>query len=221
MNMNTLRALVVFALALTAVCVTANAEPEKDPPGKDSGFVPLFDGKSMKGWVGNVGGYEAKDGVLTCLPGKGKGGKIFTEKEYDNFIIRFEFKLTPGANNGLALRCPLEGKPASKGFESQILDNSSKRYLNKKPFQYHGSLYKRVAARRGFLKPVGEWNRQEVILDGNRIKITLNGEVILEDKDLSRFKRPGKGHIGFLGHGSKVQFRKIELKELKAAAPTK
>ena len=220
MNMNTLRGLVVFALALTAVCVTANAEPEKDPPGKDSGFVPLFDGKSMKGWVGNVGGYEAKDGVLTCLSGKGKGGKIFTEKEYDNFIIRFEFKLTPGANNGLALRCPLEGKPASKGFESQILDNSSKRYLNKKPFQYHGSLYKCLAARRGFLKPVGEWNRQEVILDGNRIKITLNGEVILEDKDLSRFKRPGKGHIGFLGHGSKVQFRKIELKELKAAAST-
>ena len=221
MNMNISRVLAVFALALTVVCVTADAEPEKDPPGKDSGFVPLFDGKSMKGWVGNVGGYEAKDGVLTCLSGKGKGGKVFTEKEYGNFIIRFEFKLTPGANNGLALRCPLEGRPASKGFESQILDNSSKRYLNKKPFQYHGSLYKCLAARRGFLKPVGEWNRQEVILDGNWIKITLNGEVILEDKDLSRFKRPGKGHIGFLGHGSKVQFRKIELKELKAAASTK
>ena len=218
MNMNTLRVLVVFALFLTVAGLTAYAEPEKDPPCKDSGFVPLFDGKSMKGWVGNVGGYEAKDGVLTCLSGKGKGGKIFTEKEYGNFIIRFEFKLTPGANNGLALRCPLEGRPASKGFESQILDNSSKRYLNKKPFQYHGSLYKCLAARRGFLKPVGEWNRQEVILDGNWIKITLNGEVILEDKDLSRFKRPGRGHIGFLGHGSKVQFRKIELKELKAGA---
>ena len=147
MNMNVSRVLVVFALALTAICVTADAEPEKDPPGKDSGFVPLFDGKSMKGWVGNVGGYEAKDGVLTCLSGKGEGGKIFTEKEYGNFIIRFEFKLTPGANNGLALRCPLEGRPASKGFESQILDNSSKRYLNKKPFQYHGSLYKCLAAR--------------------------------------------------------------------------
>ena len=135
MNMNISRVLAVFALALTVVCVTADAEPEKDPPGKDSGFVPLFDGKSMKGWVGNVGGYEAKDGVLTCLSGKGKGGKVFTENEYGNFIIRFEFKLTPGANNGLALRCPLEGRPASKGFESQILDNSSKRYLNKKPFQ--------------------------------------------------------------------------------------
>lgn len=208
---------VVMILVLAVIGVRTHAESEKNPPDKGSGFVPLFDGKSMKGWVGDVAGYEAKGGVLTCLTGKGKGGKIFTEKEYDNFIIRFEFNLTPGSNNGLALRCPLEGKPASKGFESQILDNSSKRYLNKKPSQYHGSLYKLVAAKRGFLKPVGEWNRQEVILKGNRIKITLNGEVILEDTDISRFKRPNKGHIGFLGHGSKVQFRKIELKELNTA----
>ena len=62
--------------------------------------------------------------------------------------------------------------------------------------------------------PIGEWNKQEVILNENQIEITLNGEVILEDTDLSRFKRPTKGHIGFLGHGSKVQFRKIEIKEL-------
>ncbi len=212
MNANTLKILVIFALAV--VGVTAYADPEKASPYEDSGFVPLFDGKSMKGWVGDVARYEAKDGVLTCLAGKGKGGKIFTEEEYGNFVIRFEFKLTSGSNNGLALRCPLDGKPASKGFESQILDNSSKRYLNKKPSQYHGSLYKLVAAKRGFLKPVGEWNKQEVILNENQIEITLNGEVILEDTDLSRFKRPRKGHIGFLGHGSKVQFRKIELKEL-------
>ena len=75
--------------------------------GEDSDrFVSLFDGESMEGWVGNVDGYEAKDGVLTCLPGKGNGGKVFTEKEYGDFVLRFEFKLTPGANNGLALRCP-------------------------------------------------------------------------------------------------------------------
>jgi len=207
MNVNILKILVIFAL--TVVGVTAYADPVKD-----SGFVPLFDGKSMDEWVGDVDGYEAKDGVLTCLADKGKGGMIFSEKQYGNFVIRFEFKLTPGANNGLALRCPLEGKPASKGFESQILDNSSKRYLNKKPSQYHGSLYKLVAAKRGFLKPVGEWNKQEVILNEHQIRITLNSEVILEDTDLSRFKRPRKGHIGFLGHGSKVRFRYIELKEL-------
>ncbi len=206
MNVDALKLLAIFAL--TVVGLTA-ADPDKD-----AGFVPLFDGKSMDGWVGDVAGYEAKAGVLTCLKGKGKGGTIFTEKEYGNFVIRFEFKLTPGSNNGLALRCPLEGKPAAKGFESQILDNSSKRYLNKRPYQYHGSLYKLVAAKRGFLMPIGTWNKQEVILNANQMNITLNGEVILADKDLSRFKRPTKGHIGFLGHGSKVQFRKIELKEL-------
>ncbi len=141
---------------------------------------------------------------------------VFTElaTKYDDFILRFEFKLTPGANNGLALRCPLEGKPHGKGFESQILDNTAKRYKNLNDSQYHGSLYKLVAAKRGFLKPVGEWNRQEVMMNENHVKITLNGEVILEDADISRFRRPGKGHLGFLGHGSTVHFRNIKIKQL-------
>lgn len=207
MNANTN---ILIILTFAVLGVTTHAED----PARGSGFVSLFDGKTMAGWFGSVAGYEAKDGVLTCLPGKEKGGKIFTEREYDDFILRFEFKLTPGANNGLALRCPLEGKPHGKGFESQILDNTAERYENLKDTQYHGSLYKLAAAKRGFLKPVGEWNKQEVLADKNHIKITLNGEIILEDADLSRFKRPGKGHIGFLGHGSKVQFRNIEIKEL-------
>ena len=180
----------------------------------EDGFTPLFNGTSLEGWVGNVQGYEAKDGVLTCLTGKGMGGKVFTAKEYWDFILRLEIKLPPGGNNGLALRCPLEGKPHGKGYESQVLDNSADRYKKLKDSQFHGSLYKLVAAKRGFLKPVGEWNEQEVLMKGNYIRITLNGEVILEDKDLSRFRRPDKGHIGFLGHGSKVQFRNVRIKEL-------
>lgn len=180
----------------------------------EDGFTPLFGGKSLDGWVGNVQGYEAADGIISCLTGKGKGGNIFTAKQYGDFILRLEIKLPPGGNNGLALRCPLEGKPHGKGYESQILDNSADRYKKLKDSQYHGSLYKLVAAKRGFLKPVGEWNEQEVMMKGNHVRITLNGEVILEDKDLSRFRRPDKGHIGFLGHGSKVQFRNIRIKEL-------
>jgi hypothetical protein len=179
----------------------------------EEGFVSIFDGESMKGWTGSVAGYEAKDGVLTCLTGKGKGGKIFTEKDYSDFILRFEFKLTPGSNNGLALRWPLE-KQRGKGIESQILDNTADRYKNLKEAQYHGSLYKFLPAKRGFLKPVGEWNQQEVIMNGHSVKITLNGEVILEEKDISRYKRSLKGRLGFLGHGSKVQFRNIRVKEL-------
>ncbi len=181
----------------------------------DEGYIPLFNGNSMEGWVGDVKGYEARDGVLTCLPGKGNGGKVFTEKEYGNFILRFEFQLSLGANNGLAIRRPLvEGRPHGKGYESQILDNTAARYQHLKDSQYHGSLYKLVAAKRGFLKPLGEWNQQEVMANGDHIRITLNDEVILEDADLSRFKRRAKGHLGFLGHGTKVSFRNIEIKEL-------
>lgn len=192
-----------FFFLLTAVFVNA-----------EEGFTPIFDGKSLEGWVGNVKGYEAKDGVLTCLTGKGLGGKILTAKEYGDFILRLEIKLPPGGNNGLALRCPLEGSPHGKGYESQILDNSADRYKKLKASHYHGSLYKLVAAKRGFLKPVGEWNVQEVMMKGHHCRITLNGEVILEEKDLSRFRRPDKGHIGFLGHGAKVQFRNVRIKEL-------
>ncbi len=177
--------LYILVAIFVGLTVTAEKEQEVD-------FVPLFDGESMDGWVGNTSGYEAKDGVLACLPGKGNGGKIFTEKEYGNFILRFEFKLTQGANNGLALRCPLEGRPHGKGFESQIMDNTATRYQNLKETQYHGSLYKLLPAKRGFLAPVGEWNRQEVMMDGNHVRITLNGEVILEDADISRFKRPAR-----------------------------
>lgn len=108
--------------------------------------------------------------------------------------------------------------------ENDVLAETKRRFNHKRKLSGYknpllimhtdGSLYKLVAAKRGFLKPIGEWNKQEVVADKNYIKITLNGEVILEDADLSRFKRPDMGHIGFLGHGSKVQFRNIEIKEL-------
>lgn len=210
MNSIAIKSILLFALLSILVPATRSVCQEET-----DGFVSFFDGQSMKGWLGSTDGYEARDGVLACLPGKGMGGNIFTEKEYGNFILRFEFKLTPGANNGLALRCPLEGKPHGKGFESQILDNTAERYKNLKETQYHGSLYKLIAARRGHLKPVGEWNRQEVLMNGHHIRITLNDEVILEDQDISRFRRPPRGHLGFLGHGSRVEFRNIKIKELK------
>ena len=126
-------------MKITILCiltVAAFGASAADAGNDESDFVSVFDGKSMTGWVGNVDGYEAKEGILSCLPGKGNGGNVFHEKEYDNFVLRFEFKLTPGANNGLGLRCPLEGKPSSKGFESQILDNTSKRYAKLKDTQY-------------------------------------------------------------------------------------
>jgi hypothetical protein len=192
----------------------------------DPGFTPLFDGKTLNGWklVGGHGpGYVVQDGKIVC-PADG-GGNLFTEKEFGNFALRFEFKLTPGANNGIGIRAPYEGDAAYQGMEIQILDDGDPVYQGKiRPEQYHGSVYDVIPARTGYRKPVGEWNEEEIVADGRRIKVTLNGVIIL-DADLGIVKEPKvlarhpgltrtAGHIGFLGHGSLVEFRNIRAKPL-------
>ena len=196
---------------------------------KKDGFVPLFNGINLTGWVGNLRDYYAKDGTIICDPGKGGYGNLYTEKEFSDFIVRFEFKLTPAANNGLGIRAPLEGDAAYVGMELQILDSEAEVYKDLHAYQYHGSVYGVIPAKRGYLKPVGEWNYEEVIAKGNRITITLNGTVIL-DGDIAEASKnftstidgnqhPGlsnkTGHIGFLGHGSWVEFKNLRIKELK------
>jgi hypothetical protein len=192
----------------------------------EQGFTELFNGKNLDGWVGNKTSYQAKDGMIVIEPKGGGGGNLFTEKEYGDFILRFEFQLTPGANNGLGIHAPLEGDAAYVGKEIQILDNEAEKYSKLEVYQYHGSVYGVIAAKRGFLKPIGEWNQQEVIVEHPKIKVILNGETILEGDYLEASKNgtldkkdhPGlkrsSGHIGFLGHGDVVMFRNIRVKEL-------
>ena len=194
------------------------------PEEKEAGFVCLFDGKTLDGWMGATKGYVPEGGNLVCL--KKGGGNLLTEKEYSDFIFRFEFKLTPGANNGLAIRAPLKGNAAFVGMELQILDDTAERYKNLQPYQFHGSIYGVVPAKRGFLKPVGEWNSQEVICKGRQVTVILNGTTIVDadlDKDgkeptMDHRPHPGlkneKGHIGFLGHGTRIEFRNIRIKDL-------
>lgn len=193
---------------------------------KAEGFVSLFNGKNLDGWQGNKTDYFAENGELIVNPKKGGHGNLFTGKEYSDFNFRFEFRLTPGANNGLGIRAPLKGDAAYVGTELQILDNSAPVYANLAEYQYHGSAYGIIPAKRGFQNPVGEWNSQEVILQGNKIKVILNGEVIL-DGDLAEASKNGtldgrdhpglkrdKGFIGFLGHGSELKFRNLRIKDL-------
>lgn len=194
---------------------------------KEEGFTPLFNGYNLDGWTGNKVQYQAVNGVIVVDPeASGSSGNLFTEKQYADFNFRFEFMLTPGANNGLGVRAPLEGNAAYGGIELQILDNTASIYANLKPYQYHGSLYGVAPAERGYLKPVGEWNVQEVIVTGDRYQVILNGTKILDVDAKEAVKNgamdgkehPGlkrkKGHIGFLGHGSEVKFRNIRIKEL-------
>ncbi len=194
----------------------------------ERGFKPLFDGQSLAGWklVNPKGdGYGVTNGVLFCA--KGAGGNLFTEAEYENFILRFEFKLEEGSNNGLGIRAPLEGDAAYLGMEIQILDEVAAekgKWGRLKPEQFHGSIYGVAAAERGALKPPGEWNTEEVIVDGREITVSVNDVKILE-VDLNDIKDPAKiarhpglfrprGHLGFLGHGDYIEFRNIRIKEL-------
>ena len=193
---------------------------------QEAGFVSLFDGQSLTGWVGNKSSYLVKEGMIVIEPKGGGGGNLYTEKEYGNFILRFEFQLTPGANNGLGIHAPLEGDAAYVGKEFQILDNEAEKYAGLQTYQYHGSLYGVMSAKRGFLRPTGEWNQQEVRINHPYVTVILNGEVILEGNyleasqsgTLDKKEHPGltrsRGHIGFLGHGDLVRFRNIKIKEL-------
>ena len=195
---------------------------------KAEGYKPLFNGENLEGWVGNISDYRAENGeiVLHIDNTNQTHGNLYTSGEYSDFVCRFEFQLTHGANNGLGIRTPLKGDAAYVGMELQILDNEDPIYAKLQPYQYHGSVYGIIPAKRGFLKPVGEWNYEEVIAKGTHITITLNGTVIL-DGDIKEAVKNGtpdhkehpglfnkKGHIGFLGHGSVVKFRNLRLKEL-------
>ena len=195
----------------------------------ERGFTSLYDGKTLDGWraVGKQGpGYVPMGDIIDC-PADG-GGNLFTEKEYENFVFRFEFKLSTNANNGIGIRAPFQGDAAYMGMEIQVLDDSGPEYTKLRPEQYHGSVYDVAAARRGSLKPVGQWNTEEIVADWRHIKVTVNGKVIVDTNlnDVSDpktlFKHPGmlreRGHIGFLGHGTHVQFRNVRVKELPSRA---
>jgi hypothetical protein len=188
------------------------------PEEAQQGFVSLFDGKTLDGWQGALKGYTVEDGVMSCRP----GGNLFTQQEYADFVFRFEFKLPAGGNNGVGIRTPTDRNPAYHGMEIQILDNTAPQYAKLRDCQYHGSIYCVVPAQRGHLKPVGQWNSEEIRCDGSRVQVTLNGTVIV-DADLSKLPDPYPGHpglhnkqgyIGFLGHGSPVEFRNIRIRKL-------
>ena len=214
---------------------------------EDEGFVPLFNGKDLTGWVANPCYGVPEPGVLACIPGtapKG-GGNLSTEKQYSDFILRFEVNIPTNANNGLGIRLPKpDSHAAYEGMELQIIDDGGDKYGKLAPYQYHGSIYGIVPAKRdsdgkvmtktagrgSYLKPAGQWNFQEVHVIGSMVKDYVNG-ILIVDADISKFKGDGdtmdkrkhpglhnkKGHIAWLGHGDNVKWRNIRIKEFKNA----
>lgn len=187
------------------------------------GFIELSNGKDLTGWKGAVENYEVADGSIRCKAGH--GGTLYYDKEFADFTAVLEFKLPPAGNNGLAIRYPGQGDAAYHGMtELQVLDDGHEQYKNLDPRQAHGSAYGQVAAHRGYLRPVGEWNYEKVTVKGPKIQVELNGTPIL-DADLSTVTEfmansphPGKdltkGYFGFAGHNDPVEFRNVSLKPL-------
>ena len=216
---------------LFAVAIHAQEFNVLTPSEKALGFELLFEGKALSPDIwqneASIAGYPVANGVIVCR----RGGNLLTKKEYSNFIFRFEFKLPPGGNNGVGIRAESVNKDSAYyGMEIQILDNGAPQYRTLQPYQYHGSVYGVVPAKRNpekndYQKPVGEWNYEEIIVQGTKIKVILNGEMIV-DTDIAEFqsdtklteKIPGllreKGFVGFLGHNDPVEFRNIRIKAL-------
>jgi hypothetical protein len=214
--------LLIGAIGLAVPLGVSRAE-ELSPEEQAAGFVSLFDGQTLTGWTGATEGYTVLDGAIQCLPEK--GGNLLTEKEYADFTLRLEFRLPPGGNNGVGIRAPAVGHVATEGIEIQILDNTAQKYKTLAPYQYHGSVYGLIPAKRGYLREVGVWNDQEITCVGRRLTILLNGTVIVNgdlDDALRNGAMDGKDHpgarrtsgrVGFLGHNDPVAFRHIRIRE--------
>jgi hypothetical protein len=210
--------------AVLLACSSAFGQPTDKE--KAQGFVPLFSGKDLEGWSqfdSKADVWSAANGMIICN-GKG-GGWLGTLREYDNFVLRLEYKLSPGGNSGVYIRAPQTGHISRVGMEIQLLDDNHPRYAKLDFYQYTGSIYHVVAPRRRSGKPAGQWNTLEIRAEGRRVVVVLNGATVV-DADLDRClldpavarEHPGlkrtTGRIGLQSHTDRVEFRNLRIKVL-------
>ena len=208
---------------------------------KARGFEMLFDGSDLSKWHGDLEGYTVVNGAILVSANYGATGNLYTNKQYRNFVYRFEFCfLQEGVNNGVGIRTPENVDAAYDGMcELQILDHDAPAYAGwLRDYQVHGSIYGVVPAKRIKHKPLGEWSTEEIIVEGDHIKVTVNGEVITDanvrkvtkghnvapdgsDKNpytIDGHNHPGmfnrKGYISFCGHGAGLKIRNVRILDL-------
>ncbi len=221
----------LISLMTLVGCASSVAGRQAAQPGED-GFVPLFDGQTLNGWQGAVEHFKVENGTIVYRPElRSKDGvkrglkdlKMLTAKEYDDFVFRFEFKLTEHSNSGIGVRTPIEGDAAYVGMEVQVIDVPH--WPGLLPYQVHGSVYGVVPAKPTRFKALGEWNVEEIYVKGGHVKVTVNGDVVV-DADLDQIPPPyidGKehpglkrrnGYLALLGHTDRVEFRNLRIREM-------
>lgn len=215
-----LLSIVATALLLAGLAIAADD--------KDDGFTPLFNGKDLTGWkhLGSTKDvWAVEDGLIVCKGGG--GGWLGTDKDYDNFALRLEYRLTPAGNSGIYIRAPEKGHISRVGMEIQLLDDLDPKYAKLDFYQYTGSIYHVIGPTQRASKPGGQWNAIEIKAAGRDVAVTLNGKKVL-DADLDRCAKdpevakehPGLartgGKIGLQSHTDRVEFRNLRVKELPA-----
>jgi hypothetical protein len=212
-------------LATTTVQSPA-ASPAR--PGKPGKWEKLYNSKDLQGW--HTEGDRAKleswspDGeVLAC---KGGGmGYLATDKEYGDFELKLEYRLASGTNSGIGVRFPRGKWPSTDGMEIQLLDDAAPKNKDTKPKELCGAIYSFIAPKPHPSKPAGGWNQLRIRCEGPEIVVWINNvEVIHENLDthdekgkgdLPLSKRPRTGLIGLQCHYDPIDFRKIEVREIK------
>lgn len=232
---------IVAVLLLSAGLINQQESATSQPSGK--GWKKLFDGKTKKGWhiyrnEGDGSSWQVENGMLVFVPIKAKadalrpGGDIVTDNEYENYHLSLEWKISEGGNSGIIFGVKEEEQyehTYHTGMEMQVLDNDGHGDGKIKKHRA-GDLYDLISCSRETVKPVGEWNHAEVVLNKGELKLYLNGENVVSTtvwdanwdkmvagskfRDMPGFAKYKKGHIALQDHGDMVWYRNIKIKEL-------
>jgi type 1 glutamine amidotransferase len=181
----------------------------------ETGYTPLFDGSSLDGWQqAGPGSFSVEDGTLHSHGGMGL--LWYADTSFQSYSLKLDWKMAGDDNSGVFVGFPPSNDPWSavnKGYEIQI-DASDV------PEKTTGSVYSfqsaDLAARDAALNPPGEWNTYEIRVEGERLRVWLNGRLINDYTNTDPDRSLAQGHIGIQNHGDgdQVSFRNIRIKEL-------
>lgn len=217
--------------ALISVVVLPLIAAPLDDKERAEGFVALFNGENLNGWkkyAAKNDVWSVEKGIIVCS-GKG-GGWLGTDRDYADFVLRLQYRLTPQGNSGVYIRAPEEGWISRVGMEIQLLDDAHPNYAKLHYHQYTGAIYHVAAPTQRASRPAGQWNDIEIRAEGRRVIVTLNGKKI-QDADLDHClkdpavakEHPGlqrkTGRIGLQSHSERIEYRNVRIKELMSPRP--
>lgn len=217
---------------LAKVGETTETSMPPTPSELNSAGQLLFADGTLGGWTGDLAGYSLRDGVLLASE---KAGDLVSPEEYGSFHLKFELRLSPGANSGIGVWCAKEkgafGFLTHTGFEIQLLDDTDPAFASAKPWQLHGSLYNFLAPKAKAMGPPGSWNRHEIRVEGTRLVVVVNDVTVLDEElptgdpaEGSRQPRidfsTKRGHLVICGSSGPVEFRNLSIRTLDAPSGT-